>query len=427
MSAPIITFENVRKRYRLRHERPRSFREVFAGLLRGRAGPPARANLWALDGASFAIQRGESVGLIGPNGAGKSTALKLISRVIVPTSGRIDVRGRVASLLELGTGFHPDLSGRDNVYLNGALIGMGSAEMRRKYDAILDFSELADFIDVPVKHYSSGMFARLAFAVSIHLDPEVLLVDEVLAVGDQAFQRKCLDRIARLQAEGVTIVIVSHSLDTLRTVCSRAIWFDHGHVRADGPADRVIRQYVNQGVDEEARHLIDAAAAEAREARRWGSRRVELTDVRLTNAAGEPQAVYATGDPLVMRMDYRANEPVAEAVFGLALFRQDGLHLTGPNTSFAGLKLPPLHGTGTVTYTIPALPFLDGLFHVSAAVHAPGDGEMYDYHDRAYTFRVVNPDDGRHERYGVMSAGGAWTHTAGAAPGSGLVQSNAAE
>jgi lipopolysaccharide transport system ATP-binding protein len=248
-----------------------------------------------------------------------------------------------------------------------------------------------------------------------------------LAVGDQAFQRKCLDRIARLQGEGVTIVIVSHSLDTLRTVCSRAIWFDHGRVRADGPADRVIRQYVNQGVDEEARHLIDAAAAEAREARRWGSRRVELTAVRLTNAAGAPQAVYATGDPLVVQLDYRADAPVPEAVFGLAMFRQDGLHLTGPNTGFAGLKLPPLHGTGTVTYTIPALPFLDGLFHVSAAVHAPGDGEMYDYHDRAYAFRVLNPDDGRHERYGVMSPGGTWAHQPGAGVEPGLAPSNAAE
>jgi len=412
--APIITFANVSKRYVLRNERPRSFREVFAGLLLRR--PPARpprANLWALQGVSFSVERGESVGLIGPNGAGKSTALKLISRVIVPTSGQMRVGGRVASLLELGTGFHPDLSGRDNVFLNGALIGMGAAEMRRKFDSILDFSELAEFIDVPVKHYSSGMFARLAFAVSIHLDPEVLLVDEVLAVGDQAFQRKCLDRISRLQAEGVTICIVSHSLDTLRTVCSRALWFEHGRLRADGPADRVIRQYVDQGVDQAARQLLDGAAAEASAARRWGSRRVEITGVRLTNAAGQPQTVYATGDPLVLHLDYRANAPTADAVFGLALFRQDGLHLTGPNTSFSGVTLPVLTGAGTVTYTIAYLPFLDGLFHVSAAVHAPGDGEMYDYHDRSYSFRVINPDDGLRERYGVVSTGGVWAHTPG--------------
>jgi lipopolysaccharide transport system ATP-binding protein len=411
---PIITFEKVSKRYMLRHERPRSFREVFAGLLRRQPARSTRANLWALEGISFSIERGESVGLIGPNGAGKSTALKLISRVIVPTAGRLSVQGRVASLLELGTGFHPDLSGRDNVFLNGALIGMGSAEMRRKYDAILDFSELADFIDVPVKHYSSGMFARLAFAVSIHLDPEVLLVDEVLAVGDQAFQRKCLDRISRLQSQGVTICIVSHSLDTLRTVCSRAIWFDHGHIRADGPADRVIRQYVDLGVEQAARQMVQAAADETREARRWGSRRVEITGVRLTNAAGEPQTIYATGEPLVVHLDYHAPEPVADPVFGLAMFRQDGLHLTGPNTSFSGLTLPVLHGTGTVTYTVAYLPFLEGLFHVSVAVHARGDGEMYDYHDRSYVFRVINRDDGPHEHYGVVSLGGTWAHAASA-------------
>ncbi len=413
--APIITFTNVSKRYVLRNERPRSFREVFAGLVRRPPGRPARANLWALEGVSFSVERGESIGLIGPNGAGKSTALKLISRVIVPTSGQLSVGGRVASLLELGTGFHPDLSGRDNVFLNGALIGMGATEMRRKFDAILDFSELADFIDVPVKHYSSGMFARLAFAVSIHLDPELLLVDEVLAVGDQAFQRKCLDRISRLQSEGVTIVIVSHSLDTLRTVCSRALWFDHGHLRGDGPADRVIRQYVDQGVDQAAQQLASSAAAEATEARRWGSRRVEITGVRLTDAAGAPQTVYTTGEPLLVHVDYQAHQPTADAVFGLAMFRQDGLHLTGPNTSFAGLNLPVLTGSGTVTYTIPYLPFLDGLFHISAAVHAPGDGEMYDYHDRSYSFRVINPDDGLRERYGVVSTAGVWAHTTDAA------------
>jgi len=218
---PIVVFDQVDKRYQLRRDRPRSFRELFvrraalgaASKLAGAAPAAEDDVLWALKAVSFEIQPGETVGLIGANGAGKSTALKLMSRVIVPNAGRVQVNGRVAALLELGTGFHPELSGRDNIFLSGALAGMGQAEMVRKFPAIVDFSQLENFIDMPVKHYSSGMFARLAFAVSIHLEPELLLVDEVLAVGDQAFQRRCLDRISELQRAGVTVCFVSHAPD----------------------------------------------------------------------------------------------------------------------------------------------------------------------------------------------------------------------
>jgi homopolymeric O-antigen transport system ATP-binding protein len=222
--APIVAFDQVGKRYKLDRDRPRSFREVFVRRrLAGRAVVTDPNALWALRNVSFGIERGETVGLIGSNGAGKSTALKLISRVVLPNEGQITVGGRVAALLELGSGFHPELSGRDNIYLSGALSGMGRAEMSGKYEAIVDFAELADFIETPVKHYSSGMFARLAFAVSVHIDPEVLLVDEALAVGDHAFQRKCLDRIAEMTQRGVTICMVSHSAEIVRTMCSRAI------------------------------------------------------------------------------------------------------------------------------------------------------------------------------------------------------------
>jgi lipopolysaccharide transport system ATP-binding protein len=228
------------------------------------------------------------VALIGPNGAGKSTALKLISRVIAPTAGHVRVAGRVAALLELGTGFHPDLSGRDNVFLSGALIGMDRDAMRRKFDSIVAFSELADFIDVPVKHYSSGMFARLAFAVSIHLDPEVLLVDEVLAVGDQAFQLKCLDRIGQLQAAGVTICLVSHSLDTVRSVCRRALWFDHGRVRADGPVDSVVLQYQAYAAEQDTFPAAPARSGGAPGA--WRSRPCASSTAAASPARSSPLA-----------------------------------------------------------------------------------------------------------------------------------------
>ena len=394
----IITFEGVSKRYQFANDRPRSLRELFVRRQFANLVTPARSGvLWALRDVSFEIVRGETVGLIGANGAGKSTALKLISRVIVPNEGRMAVNGRVAALLELGAGFHPDLSGRDNIYLSGALVGMGRAEMARKFDSIVAFSNLEDFINMPVKHYSSGMFARLAFAVSIHLEPEVLLVDEVLAVGDQAFQRRCLDRIAEMQRAGVTVCFVSHSADAVRDLCSRAIWFDHGRVAADGPAE---------GVLEEEQRLASLAAPDSRW--RWGSRRIEFTSVRLMDGQGQERHIYETGQSLVVHMDYVAHEPIPSPVFGVALHRLDGAHISGPNTAFSGVHLPTVVGAGTVQYRIPFIPLLDGMYEFSVALHNEADTEMFDYHDRTYPFRVVNPSGGIGERYGFMTLRGEW-------------------
>ncbi len=406
---PIIAFQSVSKRYRLRHERPRSLREAVLRLARRPSALPSREDLWALRDVSFAIERGESVGLVGANGAGKSTILKLISRVIMPTAGRVAVNGRVAALLELGTGFHPDLSGRDNVFLSGALVGMDRPAMRRRFDSIVAFSELADFMDVPVKHYSSGMFARLAFAVSIHLEPEALLVDEVLAVGDQHFQRKCLDRIAELRQTGLTIFLVSHALENVRELCARSLWFERGRLRADGATDGVVRQYLNQVFDDEQRRLAQAGDAPVPGVR-WGNRALRVTRVRLCGADGEERQVFATGEPFVMELEYAADQPVLAPVFGLAFWRNDGVHVSGPNTDFAGLTLPTVHGPGLVRYTVPALPLLEGLYHVSVAAVSTDHAETYDYHDRLYSFRVSNHQGGTRERYGLMTLHGAWEH-----------------
>ena len=422
--SPIICFEHVSKRYQVRRDQPRSFRDLFMRLSQRRQAPAASSSaLWALRDVSFEIHPGETVGLIGPNGAGKSTAFKLISRILPPTTGRVEVNGRVAALLELGTGFHPELSGRENVFLSGALIGMGRAEMKRKFDAIVDFSELEEFIDMPVKHYSSGMFARLAFAVSIHLDPEVLLVDEVLAVGDQAFQQKCLDRIAGLQCEGITICLVTHAAEVVRSMCTRALWFDHGRLIADGSAESVVRQYLDKTAAAEAKRLATEAvrlAAEAEHAaaedapkepgRRWGSRVVEITRVDLLDAAGNEQTIFQTGRPLVLRMHYRAHRRVSPPIFGMAIHRQDGVHVCGPNSAFGNLRLPPVEGDGVVTYTIPYLSLLEGLYHISVAVVNETDTETFDFHDRLYAFRISNHDGGVKERYGLMTPGGEWAH-----------------
>jgi lipopolysaccharide transport system ATP-binding protein len=407
----IICFDKVSKRYNLRRDRPRSFRDAFVRGLR-RSQREAGNSLWALREVSFDIRPGESVALVGPNGAGKSTALKLISRVIGPTAGRVTVGGRVAALLELGTGFHPELSGRDNVYLAGALAGMDQPEIARKYDAVVDFAEIASFMDVPVKHYSSGMFARLAFAVAVHLDPEVLLVDEVLAVGDHSFQRKCLDRIAEIQSQGVTICLVSHSADVVRSLCGRALWFDHGQLMADGSAEAVVLRYLSHETEAEAARMArladDGQSDEGAAAGENASLRIRR--VQLLDETGQPKAIYETGERLVIEIDYQALVPVEAPIFGIAIHRHDGLHVTGPNTAFAGLTLPTLVGTGTMRYVLPELPLLDGLYHLTVAIVNSDNSVILDYHDKRYPFRVLNQSAHAGDRYGLIQLAGTWQH-----------------
>ena len=239
----VVSFDHVSKRFILHHERAYTLLESMIGLVK-----PTRRSIeefWVLKDVSFEIRTGETFGIIGPNGAGKSTVLKLMARIIEPTSGEVTVRGRISPLLELGAGFHPELTGRENVYLNAALFGISQAEAQDRYDDIVEFSELQDIIDVPLKHYSSGMYMRLGFAVAANIIPDILLVDEVLAVGDEAFQRKCLRRIEEFRTEGRTIVFVSHDLDTVRRICQRTLWLDHATVQAVGPTDDVVNAYLH--------------------------------------------------------------------------------------------------------------------------------------------------------------------------------------
>src|SRR5437867_4034121 len=258
----IIEFENVSKRFMLHKDRQDTIQGRFAGLLRPRA---QGEEFWALRDISFSVGKGESLGLVGHNGAGKSTALKLMTRILEPTSGQVAMSGRVAALLELGSGFHPELSGRENVFLNGSLLGFSRRQMRARLDEIVDFSEIGDFIDMEVKHYSSGMYTRLAFAVATAVDPDILITDEVLAVGDEAFQRKCMDRIYRFRQRGKTIIFVSHALDTVRSLCDQAVWLDHGAARLVGPAGEVIDAYLAEVNRREQAQLAERGGAAAGE------------------------------------------------------------------------------------------------------------------------------------------------------------------
>jgi lipopolysaccharide transport system ATP-binding protein len=405
----VVTLANVSKKFALRLNQPRSFQEVFLSALRWR-GKMGREEFWALRDVDLEIEQGETIGFIGPNGAGKSTLLKLISRIIEPTTGQVEVRGRVGALLELGAGFHPDLTGRENIFLNGSILGLGRAQIEQSLDEIISFAELERFIDVPVRHYSSGMYVRLGFAVAVHTEPEILLVDEVLAVGDQNFQHKCLERIREMQQQGVTICYVSHDMGTVQRLCSRAVWLDDGGIQAAGDVSDTISCYLEHMAAQEEVHLAHAQPADSDLAgqahHRWGSGEVRIDSISFLGMDGAPKSVFRTGEPWTVRMHYRTVGRIANPIFGLAVHRNDGVHVCGPNTGFAGLNVPFVDGEGDVLYCVESLPLLEGTYLVSVAVHNQADTVMYDYHDRLYTFRVRQVREG--ERYGLVTMKGTW-------------------
>lgn len=405
MSA-MIEFEDVSKRFmlQLQRERPVTTSERLSGVFRPRR---AADEFWALRNVSFSVARGESFGLIGHNGAGKSTALKLMTRILEPTSGRVRVRGRVAALLELGSGFHPELSGRDNVFLYGSLMGLSRREMTARLDEIVAFADMADFLDLQVKYYSSGMYTRLAFAVATAVDPDILITDEVLAVGDEAFQRKCMDRILTFRHMGKTIIFVSHALETVRTLCDRAVWLDHGAVRVIGTTGEVIDAYLAEVNRREREALMQQDTLTADPNRRFGTREVEITGVELCDASGIARVVAHTGAPLTIRIRYRACRAVPRPVFGLAIHHESGLLLAGPNSLFAGLDIPAVQGEGVVEMRIAALPLLAGRYLLSVAVYDETMLHAYDHHDRLYRFTVHN--EGGNERFGSVTLGGVWS------------------
>jgi lipopolysaccharide transport system ATP-binding protein len=405
----IIRFEEVSKVFRLHRERPRSFQEQFIHLSQRKRA--TRETFWALQDISFTVEQGETFGLIGPNGGGKSTILKLIARILDPTSGQVWVDGRVGALLELGAGFHPDLTGRDNVYLNGSILGLSRREVRRKMDAIVAFAELERFIDVPVKHYSSGMYVRLGFAVAVQTEPEILLVDEVLAVGDIAFQQKCLERIRGLQSGGTSILLVSHSLDLVREMCHRAIWLEKAQMAAIGEADAVIAAYlgdIQQTAMQDRVQVKDLSTG--RRGRRWGSQEAEICEVAFYDVNDTPKDSFRWGEQLRARIHYVAHERIRNPSFGVAIYNQNGDNLVGPNSADCGYEIEAIEGQGEVDYIV-ALPLKAGIYEFTAAIYDRNSVHPFDHHDRMYTFRVLAPPDLRPVE-GLVQLPCRWEHHA---------------
>ncbi|MBN1261651.1 MAG: ABC transporter ATP-binding protein [Anaerolineae bacterium] len=402
-----VQFEAVSKRFYLDRERSRSFQDMLLRVFRRSAYQP-RQDFWALQDVSFEIASGETVGFIGANGVGKSSVLKLIARIIEPTSGQVTVNGHVSALLELGAGFHPDLTGRENIYLYGAVMGLDKAYIQRHFDGIVAFSELDRFIDVPIKHYSSGMYVRLGFSVAIHAAPAILLIDEVLAVGDQDFQRKCLRQIGALKQQGVTIVLVSHNLSDIETMCDRAIWLDEGRITADGKSMEVADQYRSFAHRRSYERERQEHPADPTITNRWGTQEAVITRVELINEAGEAVDTFRTGGILRVRLHYTAPELIHAPTFGLAIYRSDGLHINGPNSVREGYDIPFIHGVGYVDYTIPVLPLNAGEYQLTVAIYNRNSTVAFDHHHRQYPFVVLPPAYWREE--GVIHIPARWEH-----------------
>ncbi len=394
-----IRFEDVSKKFKLHHQRARSVQEILVSLARRVPKEIQEQELWVLQNVSFEIEKGEAVAFVGPNGTGKSTSLKLISGILFPNSGSIEVNGRIGALLELGAGFHPDLTGRENIYLNAAVLGLSRSDVQNKIDKIIAFSELEQFIDIPVKHYSSGMYMRLGFAIAVNTDPDILLVDEVLAVGDATFQRKCMERISQLKQQGVTILLVSHDIKSVRQICDRVIWMERGQILADGITESVIQKYLWHAFStNQEKDKFDNQ-------NRWGTGDVEITKVTFLDGEGRPQTNFYPEQPFTIQIEYKASKEIENPVFGLAIHRSDGVHITGPNTKFAGHRIESIYGEGSIKYYVEKMPLLEGVYYVSVAVHDWTDTKMFDYHDKMYPFYILSSVK---EQYGVMTLHGEW-------------------
>ena len=357
MTTPAITLENVSKLFRLRGSGTRSLKSAAMDLFRGR-----RSGSWlhALRDASISVAAGETLGIIGANGAGKSTLLGLIAGTLSPTSGRITTHGSISSLLELGAGFHPDLTGRENVYLYGAIMGLTRRQMRERFDAIVEFAELRDFIDQPVKHYSSGMYVRLGFAVAVEVDPEILLIDEVLAVGDVNFQRKCLQKMEEFRRKGRTMMIISHDLATIQRISDRILFLDHGKVLGMGTPSEMVGEY----------HALSRGRVAEGIQREWGTGELRFTKVRLLDGEGHETARFRWGGPLEVEIRCETAHAIRDPVFGFAIRDREGRLVYGSNTQIDGVTIPEISGVGTIRLHIAPLAMAAGTYLLSLSAHS---------------------------------------------------------
>lgn len=393
MSHAAITVQDLWKSFRLYQEKNQFLKST---LLRGRR---ARyEEFWALKGVDLEIGQGESFGIIGSNGSGKSTMLKCLAGILTPDRGTITHNGKIVALLELGAGFHPELSGRENVYLNGAILGMSHGEIDRSFDDIVEFSGLEKFIDTPVKNYSSGMVVRLGFAVATNVDPEILIIDEVLAVGDASFQQRCYERIEAFRKDGRTIILVSHGLAQVTQICGRAAWIEKGELKKVGPSLEVVSDYTGESYN-------SIAKSEGEIGERWGDGGAEIVAVRVLDRDGNERTAHESGRPLSIEISVDSHLPVADPVVGIRITDVHGSVVWGSSTRRAAFDINRLNGPTTVLYEIPQLAVLEGTYEITVALADRSETHVYDHWERKVRFNV-------HQRSsfdeGIVALAGSW-------------------
>jgi ABC-2 type transport system ATP-binding protein len=401
--APAIEIRHVSKHFRLTHEHYSSLKERMIHF-----GRIPFEDFVALENIDIDIEQGTTVGILGHNGSGKSTLLKCVAGILQPNEGEIVTRGRLAALLELGAGFHPELTGRENIFMNASILGLSKRDIASVFDEIVAFSELEKFIDMQVRHYSSGMYIRLGFAVAVNVDPDILLVDEVLSVGDESFQRKCLERVAKFQREGRTILFVTHAADLVRRICERALVLDHGVLVADsapGEAVRTFRESLqHSGLADPTVEAVEAVqAAEVAEEQAGqtthGRKMAAEADhkVKITNVAiDHPGALVGRSwllpnEALSVRVSFHADEPTEGLLFGIGIHDEEGNEIFGANTKLIDTPVPVIDGDGEVTFDFEHVPLLDGTYLVTLAIQSHDEGTVHDWRDQQYQFSVMNP------------------------------------
>jgi ABC-type polysaccharide/polyol phosphate transport system ATPase subunit len=395
-SSVAISVDHVSKMFRLYHEKNQYLKSALLSGKRAKY-----EDFWAVNDVSFEVSTGSTFGIIGSNGSGKSTLLKCIAGILTPEKGSIETRGRTAALLELGSGFHPDLSGRENVFLNGALLGLSRGELEKKFDEIIDFAGIEEFIDTPVRNYSSGMAVRLGFAIAINVDPEILIIDEVLAVGDASFQQKCYQKIESFRRDGKTILFVSHGLGDVTTLCSQVLWMEKGHARAVGRSIDLVSDYL--GASHNTVHKTNETTGE-----RWGNEEFTVEKVEVLNHDKQSTDVVHTGREMTIRIHYKRNSSVDDVIAGLRISHLHGTQVFATNSRRRESDLGRFGNTGYVDLVIPRVPMLAGTFQISVDLSDASELYTYDHWGQCFTFDVLQ-DTVQDE--GLVTIDATWSST----------------
>jgi ABC-2 type transport system ATP-binding protein len=389
---PVVRVSHLSKRFRLFHERNQSLKQSLLNMRRSKY-----EDFWALRNITFDVMKGETFGIVGHNGSGKSTLLKCLTKILEPDEGTVSVDGSISALLELGAGFHPELSGRENVFLNAAILGVSRKHVNERFDDIVEFSGLEQFIDTPVKNYSSGMFVRLGFAVAVNVDPDVLIIDEVLAVGDADFQAKCGDKIADFRDRGKTIVLVTHGMSDVVRLCGRAAWIDHGDLRMIGPPHEITSAYMQT--------THQGRSVQVVEGMRWGTGDVQIASVEILGGDGQPVDFARSGEPHAIRLNLTAAEPVLAPEVVISIFDQNATLVSEVSTRTRDVFIDRVHGERSVTFELDALPLTEGTYEMSCSVVDESGQREYDVRSRFVRFDVLKGDT---DDKGLVTLGGSW-------------------